>query len=192
MEFYLEITPSLPLSLKNFQAYHELCHIHKYLYFVQWGCFREFGPSRGIRQGDYLSLYLFILHMENLGHLIKQKCVNESWTPLKASKDNLGFSHLLFANDIILFSKADASECEVISEVLEKFCRESGQKISHDKSRIYFSSNVNKELKEEISGRLDISETSNIGKYLVFPFKHRGVPKNPYNFIVERVMSKLT
>ena len=136
------------------------------------GALESFEPSRGIRQGDSLSPYLFILCMENLGHLIKQKCVNGSWTPLKASKDNLGFSHLLFVDDIILFSKADVSGCEVISEVLEKFCRESGQKISHDKSRIYFSSNVNEESKEETSGRLDISETNNIGKYLRFPFKH--------------------
>ena len=101
--------------------------------------------------------------MEYLGHLIEQKCVNGSWTPLKASKDNLGFSHLLFVDDIILFSKANASGCE-IAKVLEKFCREFGQKISHEKSRIYFSSNVSEELKEEISGRLDISETNNIGK----------------------------
>ena len=47
------------------------------------------------------------------------------------------------------------------------------------------------ELKEEISERLGIRETNNIGKYLGFPLKHRGVPRNPYNFIVERVMNKL-
>ena len=124
-------------------------------------------------------------------YLIEQKCVNGEWTPLKASKGNLGFTHLLFADDIILFNKADVRGSEAILEVLDKFCRESGQKISHDKSRIYFSPNVSEELKEDISGRLDIRETNNIGKYLSFPIKHRGVPKNPYNFIVERVMSKL-
>ena len=46
-------------------------------------------------------------------------------------------------------------------------------------------------MKEEISERLGIRETNNIGKYLGFPLKHRGVPRNPYNFIVERVMNKL-
>ena len=117
--------------------------------------------------------------------------MNEDWTPLKAFKDNLGFSHLLFADDIILFRKVDARGCEAISDVLEKFYRESGQKISTDKSRIYFSSNVSDELKEEISERLGIRETNNIGKYLRFPLKHQGVPRNPYNFIVEKVMNKL-
>ena len=47
------------------------------------------------------------------------------------------------------------------------------------------------ELKEEISERLGIRETNNIGKYLKFPLKHRGVPRNPYNFIMEKVMNKL-
>lgn len=158
---------------------------------VNGGALERFEPSRGIRQGDPLSPYIFILCMEYLGHLIEKKCVNGDWVPLKASKDNLGFSHLLFANDIILLSKADEHGCEAILDVLEKFCREFGQKISLDKSRIYFSPNVRNEVKEEISERLGIRETNNIGKYLGFPLKHQGVPRNPYNFIVERVMNKL-
>ena len=151
---------------------------------VNGGALEKFEPTRGIRQGDPLSPYIFILCMEYLGHLIEQKCVSGGWTPLKASKNNVGFSNLLFADDIILFSKADAIGCEAISDVLEKFCRESGQKISHDKSRIYFSPNVSDELKEEISERLGVRETNNIGKYLGFPLKHRRVPRNPYKFIV--------
>ena len=139
---------------------------------VNGGALEKFEPSRGNRQGGPLSSYLFILCMEYLGHLIEQKCVNGGWTPLNTLKNNIGFSHLLFADDIILFSKADANGCEAISNVLEKFCIESGQKISHDKSRIYFSSNVSDELKEEISERLGVRETNNIGKYLRFPLKH--------------------
>ena len=77
----------------------------------------------------------------------------------------------------ILFSKADTIGCEAISDVLEKFCRKSSQKISHDKSRIYFSPNVSDELKEEISERLGVRETNNIGKYLRFPLKHRQTRK---------------
>ena len=72
---------------------------------VNGGMLDSFEPSKGIRQGDSLSSYIFILCMENLSHLIKQKCVEGAWVPLKASWDNLEFSHLLFADDIILFSK---------------------------------------------------------------------------------------
>ena len=56
----------------------------------------SFEPSRGIRQGDLLSPYIFIMCMEYISHLIEQKCVEGAWIPLKASWDNLGSSHLLF------------------------------------------------------------------------------------------------
>ncbi|XP_075659165.1 uncharacterized protein LOC142629055 [Castanea sativa] len=159
---------------------------------INGGALERFEPSRGIRQGDHLSPYLFILCMEYLGHLIEQKCARGDWAPLKASKDNVGVSHLLFADDIILFSRADVRGCEAVLDVLGNFCKESGQKINPDKSRIYFSPNVSDGLKEEISDRLGIRETNNIRKYLGFPIKHRGVPRNAYNFIVERVMKNLS
>ena len=44
------------------------------------GCMDSFWPSRGIRQGDPLSLYLFILYMEFLGQLIDEKCSEYLWT----------------------------------------------------------------------------------------------------------------
>ena len=151
---------------------------------VNGGALESFEPTRGIRLGDPLSPYLCILCMEYLGHLIEQKCVDGDWVPLKASKDNFGFSHLLFRDNIIIFSKVDPRACDAMMEVLEKFCCESRQKISQDKSWVYFSPNVNDELKEEVCERLGIQETHNIGKYLGFPLRHRGIYRNPYNFIV--------
>ena len=158
---------------------------------VNRGALEPFGPTRDIRQGDPLSPYIFILCMKYLGHFIEQKCVDGSWTPLKASKENLGFSHLLFMDDIILFCKVDSATCEAILEVLEKFCAEFGQKISLEKFCIYFSSNVNESLKEEVCDKLRIWETHDIGKYLGFSIRHRGTTRNPYKFIVEKVMRKL-
>ena len=151
----------------------------------------SFNPSRGIRQGDPLSSYLFILCMEYLGHLIYKKCMEGVCKPLKASRDNIGISHLFFADDLILFAKVDEDSCETISEVLDEFCEESGQKVSVDKSRIYFSPNVQAKLRREICSRLGIQAMANIGNYLGFPIKHKGVPWNRMNFMVERVMNKL-
>ena len=110
---------------------------------------KSFNPSRGIWQGDLLSPYLFILWMEYLGHLIEKKCMVGAWKPLKAPGDNIGISDLFFADDLILFAKVDENSCEAILEVFDEFCEESGQKVSVEKSRIYFSPNVRAELKRE-------------------------------------------
>ena len=64
------------------------------------GALKPFLPSRGIRHGDPLSPYLFILYMEVLGALIIEKCDAKLWDPIKASRGGLAFSHLFFANDL--------------------------------------------------------------------------------------------
>lgn len=69
---------------------------------VNRGCLETFSPSRGIRQGDPLSPYLFIMCMEYLGYLIEEKCTARLWNPIKASRSGKTFSHL-FLQMICLF-----------------------------------------------------------------------------------------
>ena len=62
-------------------------------------------PSRGIRQGDLLSPYLFILCMDFLGQVIEEKCNAKLWQPVKASQSCPTFSHLFFTDDLLLFAQ---------------------------------------------------------------------------------------
>ena len=55
------------------------------------GCLEPFRSSQGIRQGNPLFPYLFILCMEYLGYLIKAKCEQKCWTPFKTSRSGLAF-----------------------------------------------------------------------------------------------------
>ena len=151
----------------------------------------SFKPSRGIRQGDPLSPYLFILCMEYLGALIEKECVAKRWIPIKASRENVAISHLFFADDLMLFAKVSKEGCEAIKDVLDVFCVESGQKISLEKSWIYFSPNVQSNIKDKACEYLGIHETTNIGRYLGFPLRHKGATRRQFNFVAERVISKL-
>ena len=131
-----------------------------------------FRPSRGIRQGDPLSPYLFILCMEVLGHLIEGKCREKLWTPVKASRSGIAFSHLFFADDLVLFAKANSSNCSAIKDALDEFCNRSGQSISEAKSRVFFSPNVDRDTRKSLCDILGFSSTPNLGKYLGFPIQH--------------------
>jgi len=54
-----------------------------------------FLPLRGIRQGDLLSLYIFILCMEYLADLINSEIALGNWSGVKTSRDGPSFTHLL-------------------------------------------------------------------------------------------------
>ena len=132
------------------------------------GLLEPFRPSRGIRQGDPLSPYLFILCMEALGHLIEEKCSEKKWTPVKASRSGIAFFHLFFIDDLVLFAKADGRNCSAIRDALDEFCNISGQSISEAKSIVFFSPNIDRDTGESLCDILGFSSTPNLDKYLGF------------------------
>ena len=82
----------------------------------------DFSPSRGIRQGDPLSLYIFILCIEYLAYLIHDEADKGNWMGVKTSRDGPSFTHLFFADDVILFAKATKKNFTTINQVLDAFC----------------------------------------------------------------------
>ena len=151
----------------------------------------SFQPSRGIRQGDPISPYLFLLCMEFLGAQITKMCEEKRWDKIKASKNGPSFSYVFFADDLMLFAKANAKNSEAILEVLNSFSSLAGQKVNHGKSRIFFSTNVTRRRKSSICRWMGITATNNLGKYLGFPIIHQGRVGSAFNFVMEKVQSKL-
>jgi hypothetical protein len=159
---------------------------------VNGGQLENFKPSRGIRQGDPLSPYLFILCMEYLSLKILEACDNNSRKAIKASRSGPSFSHLFFADDLLLCTEASSSCCHTITRILEDFCLQSGQKVSLPKSKVFFSPNVNPNLRHHLCGILGVSSTPNLGKYLGFPLRSNGRSSRDFDFVVEKVQAKLS
>ena len=138
------------------------------------GKLEPFHPSRGIRQGDPLSPYLFIMCMVVLGFLISWRCEGNLWDLVQASRGGQAFSHIFFADDLVLFAKAYLRNCISVRETLDTFCELSGKTVSLNKSKVYFSPNTSPESREEMCEVLGMHSTPNLGKYLGFPIKHPG------------------
>lgn len=139
-----------------------------------------FKPERGLRQGDPLSPYLFVLCMERLCHLIDKSIELKEWKPISLSRGGPKLSHICFADDLILFAEASIAHIKVIRQVLEKFCLASGQKVSLEKSKIFFSDNLSRDLSTQISAESGISSTCDLGKYLGMPILQRRINKDIY------------
>lgn len=91
---------------------------------------KVFRPSRGMRQGCPLPPYHFVLCMERLGHSITAAIEANEWTPISLVKHGRHISHLFFADDLMLFCKANVDNVRTVKKVLEEFSICSGHRVS--------------------------------------------------------------
>lgn len=107
-------------------------------------------PTRGIRQGCPLFPFLFLLCAEGFSALIQSAFDHHSLYSFKCSKLGLVVSHLLFADDSLVFCKASIYERCIIKNILHSYKLASGQRINLQKSAITFSPNVGDEVQNSI------------------------------------------
>jgi hypothetical protein len=126
-------------------------------------------PTRGIRQGDPLSPYFFILCAERLSSLLQRAEANRWITGLPITRGGIRINHLLFADDSLLFCKANVFEWGRIQQLLNMYEKASGQKLNRDKTSIFFSKNTRRATKDHLLSLAGISSTRRYEKYLGLP-----------------------
>lgn len=75
-------------------------------------------PGRGIRQGDPLSPYLFVLCAEVLSHLMNKAMADRSLLGIKISNQAPSVNPLLFADDSLFFSLANPQAGKKLKKIL--------------------------------------------------------------------------
>jgi hypothetical protein len=75
-------------------------------------------------------------------------------------------SHLFFADDSIIFCKANTNEAIHLKAIFDEYQRISGQKINMDKSEMTFSPLIHSNIKNEFQQVLPFTITTTIAKYL--------------------------
>ena len=93
---------------------------------VNGGKSDQFKPTRGLRQGDPLLPYLFIIGQEVLSRLIGKEFENKNISGVKASICAPTITHVMYVDDILLFSKATRSNATAIMNCIQKYCSWSG------------------------------------------------------------------
>lgn len=84
---------------------------------------KAFKLSRGIRQGDPLSPFLFLICSEGLPVLMKLALSEGRLKKTKVSRKGPQISHLLFTDDCVLFGEANEKGGSVLKEVLKEYER---------------------------------------------------------------------
>ncbi|XP_065623112.1 uncharacterized protein LOC136064802 [Quercus suber] len=148
-------------------------------------------PSRGLQQGDSLSPTLFLICTEGLSALIHEVACNHRWTSISICRGCPRVTHLLFTDDSILFCKACVEECQVLKQILQNYEEALGQKISTEKSSIFFSPNTPQEVKDEIFATFGPMQDSRHTRYLGLPSFIGRLKKQVFSILKERIGQKL-
>ena len=117
----------------------EVCVLFYHPKWSALGCIKR---SRGLRQGDPLSPYLFLLCAMGLQGLVQKAKMEGSLKGVAICRQGLRVSHLFYADDSLLFCHATEDECQRILDILVVYERGTGQKINREKTNIFLSSNT--------------------------------------------------
>lgn len=126
-------------------------------------------PSCGIRQGDPLSPYLFIMCAEALSGLLQQAERTRVISGVPIARGRVRLNHLLFADDSLLFYKATIPEWARLHLVLKKYEQAFGQRLNPNKTSIFFSQNTLVSIRLQILSAAGVQPSNSFEKYLSLP-----------------------
>ncbi|XP_057801234.1 uncharacterized protein LOC131016514 [Salvia miltiorrhiza] len=135
-----------------------LLKLHKY-----------FECTRGIRQGDPLSPILFGITEDVLSALFKNCVASGHLDPMRMNRQTSFATHLLYADDILVFGRATEANARTILHILNFYGSLFGQICSMEKSHIFFGDKVQNSLRRSIKGILKFRRGT-------LPFVYLGVP----------------
>ncbi|KAK4383607.1 hypothetical protein Sango_2760000 [Sesamum angolense] len=148
-------------------------------------------PERGLHQVDPLSPYLFLFCVEAFSCMVQKEEHEGSIQGVAVCRRAPRLSHLLFADDTLLFYQATLEAIDCIKGILTKFERASDLKINLQKSAMVFSKNTDHNLKEALARRLGVELLDKHEKYMGLPTVSGCSKRELFVSLKNRVWSKL-
>ncbi|XP_019151003.1 PREDICTED: uncharacterized protein LOC109147801 [Ipomoea nil] len=101
-------------------------------------------------------------------------------------------SHLFFADDSLLFFKANIQEASVVKQCLARYEKLSGQLVNYYKSNICFSRNTLENVREEVAWCLGVEQAQNFGKYLGLPSFIRRNKMVVFSYVEDKIRQRVS
>lgn len=151
-----------------------------------------FKPTRGIRQGDPLSPYLFLLVSEGLSGLFQKAVSNGFIHGVEMGGAAPPISHLLFADDSLIFGRAIEEEVVFLKQCLLLYENAAGQRINFQKSALSFGPGVKNAVKDMVQNILGVPTVPFHEKYLGLPTVSGRSKKQMFKRIDERLEAHMS
>uniref|UniRef100_A0A803PAN7 CCHC-type domain-containing protein n=1 Tax=Cannabis sativa TaxID=3483 RepID=A0A803PAN7_CANSA len=148
-------------------------------------------PQRGLRQGDPLSPYMFLLCLEGFSCLIQEAERADKIHGVKFGREGLKLSHLFFADDSFVFLDANPTECRSMKAILEEYPSLSGQQINLQKSELCVGRKITQTEETMLAADLGVNLVECHTKYLGLPATVGRSKKEVFDSIRSKIRDQL-
>ncbi|KAL9672560.1 hypothetical protein QQ045_028811 [Rhodiola kirilowii] len=134
-EYLDQIQQRMGFGVKWRQWIHECISTPKLAVLINGSPTKEFSMERGLRQGDPLSPFLFLIAAEGLSRMLSKAKELGILRGVEWVKEGERMNHLQYADDTIIFCDAEMEEIKTLRRILKSFEAASGLRINFTKSK---------------------------------------------------------
>lgn len=149
-------------------------------------------PSRGIRHGDHLSPYLFIMCVEALSCLLLHADNYGYISSFPMGSGSLRVSHLFFVDDSLIFCKANSIKWSRMLSLIATYEQAFVQLMKKEKSSIFFSFDNSQNVKNTITRIAGTRAHGRLKKYLGLPTCLGQNKSRHFHFLLDKTWSRMS
>jgi hypothetical protein len=148
-------------------------------------------PQRGLRQGDPLSPYLFLICGEAFSCLLNKAEEDGRLQGVSVCASTPSFNHLLFVDDSLILLKVNEENSAHLQNILSLYEDCSGQTVNFSKSTVMFSPNTPRRERKKVMDMLHIETEARNEKYLGLPVYVARSKKGAFAYLKGRMWGKI-